>query len=277
MAGLVVISLDRKGVIELNKEEDLKRSAKRMRISGIRYLRLQFWLLVFATMFFYNGVFPFVADASDFIQETYKYSKKDGSYIAGAVYDVSMVLSPGMGFVIDQFGMRGLLSTACSVLTIPVFGILAFTKDVHPLVTMIWLGCTYSVAAASLWPSVPLVVDQSMLGTALGIMTSIQMIGIGLCNFVIGGILDHWKNNPHRWKFVMLFLFANTLACVVISVTLNLTDWRRGGILNKMSKRRKQRDWNNSHRKSEPLIDNDDSHIQHSLASSSSQHQSLNS
>ena len=32
-----------------------------------------------------------------------------------------------------------------------------------------------------------------MLGTALGIMTSVQMIGIGLCNFAIGGILDHWK------------------------------------------------------------------------------------
>ena len=46
---------------------------------------------------------------------------------------------------------------------------------------------------ASLWPSVPLVVHQSMLGTALGIMTSVQMIGIGLCNFAIGGILDHWK------------------------------------------------------------------------------------
>ena len=34
------------------------------------------------------------------MQETYKYSKSKGSYIAGAVYDVSMVLSPGMGFII---------------------------------------------------------------------------------------------------------------------------------------------------------------------------------
>lgn len=49
----------------------------------------------------------------------------------------------------DYFGMRGKLATACSVLTIPVFGILSFTKSVPPLVTMIWLGCTYSVAAVS--------------------------------------------------------------------------------------------------------------------------------
>lgn len=46
--------------------------------------------------------------------------------------------------------MRGILATACSVLTIPVFGILSFTDNVNPLITMIWLGCTYSVAAVSL-------------------------------------------------------------------------------------------------------------------------------
>lgn len=40
---------------------------------------------------------------SDFIQEKYHFGKKQGSYIAGAVYDVSMVLSPGMGFVIVSF------------------------------------------------------------------------------------------------------------------------------------------------------------------------------
>eukprot|EP00794_Sanderia_malayensis_P013794 gene13794-15237_t len=239
MAGIVVIILDAKGTKELNMDEGMKKSSKKMRFSDIKYFRLQFWLLVFTTMFFYNGVFPFVADASDFIQETFHFSKRQSSYIAGAVYDVSMIFSPGMGIVIDYFGMRGILATSCSVLTIPVFGILSFTTAVHPLISMIWLGCTYSVAAASLWPSVPLVIEPAALGTALGIMTSVQMIGIGLCNFAIGGILDHWKSSPHRWKFVMLFLLANTLSCVTISLTLNLVDWKRGGILNKKSKRKR--------------------------------------
>ena len=34
------------------------------------------------------------------MQEKYGYNKERAAYIAGAVYDVSMVLSPGMGFVI---------------------------------------------------------------------------------------------------------------------------------------------------------------------------------
>jgi len=41
---------------------------------------------------------------------------------------------------------------------------LAFAPSVHPLVATIWLGFTYSIAAASLWPSFPLVVEQATIG-----------------------------------------------------------------------------------------------------------------
>ena len=40
-----------------------------------------------------------------------------------------------------------------------------------------------------MWPSIPLVVSHSTVGTAMGITTSMQMVGIGICNLVIGEIL----------------------------------------------------------------------------------------
>ena len=46
----------------------------------------------------------------------------------------------------DVIGKRGYLALACSLLTVPVFGLLAFTH-VHPLVSTLWLGFTYSFAA----------------------------------------------------------------------------------------------------------------------------------
>lgn len=42
---------------------------------------------------------------------------------------------------------------------------------------------------ASMWPSIPLVVPQATLGTAMGLATSIQMVGIGVSNLVVGQIL----------------------------------------------------------------------------------------
>lgn len=40
-----------------------------------------------------------------------------------------------------------------------------------------------------MWPSIPLVVPQATLGTAMGLATSVQMIGIGLSNLIVGHIL----------------------------------------------------------------------------------------
>ena len=49
----------------------------------------------------------------------------------------------------DNFGRRGILIFLCAILTIPVYGFLAFAPSVHPLVPTIWLGFTYSIAAVS--------------------------------------------------------------------------------------------------------------------------------
>lgn len=48
----------------------------------------------------------------------------------------------------DYVGLRGIFALACAVLTLPVFGLLAFSYA-PPLVSTIWLGVTYSFAAVS--------------------------------------------------------------------------------------------------------------------------------
>ncbi|XP_052070233.1 major facilitator superfamily domain-containing protein 1-like isoform X1 [Mytilus californianus] len=240
ISSFIVSFMDIYGVRQLGDEQNLQTESKKLKVTDIKYFSMSYWLLALTIMFFYNGVFPFVADASDFIFEKYKdkydFSKRTSSILAGAVYDVSMVLSPFLGGLIDVIGMRGVLALTCALLTIPVFGILAFTY-VYPLVATLWLGITYSFAAASMWPSIPLVVSQATVGTAMGLTTSIQMIGIGISNLVVGQILGKSQDLSRedtllRWKYVMIYLLANSLACVATTTILNLNDKRRGGILN---------------------------------------------
>ncbi|XP_052690100.1 major facilitator superfamily domain-containing protein 1-like [Crassostrea angulata] len=251
ICALVVSFLDKMGVRALGDEDNLKMQSKKLKVTDIKHFSLSYWLLALAIMFFYNGVFPFVADASKFIHLKYHMDPKVSAYIAGAVYDVSMVLSPFLGGIIDVIGKRGILALLCSLLTIPLFGLLAFTT-VYPLVCTLWLGVTYSFAAASLWPSIPLVVSQATVGTAMGLTTSIQMIGIGISNLIVGQILG--KNDKdqdadqtlRRWKFVMIFLLANSLACVATTTFLNINDKRKGGILNISRKERQQQEFEKS-------------------------------
>lgn len=238
LAAIVVSTLDTVGIRQLGQENRQKAESKHVRITDIRHFSLRYWLVTITILFFYNGVFPFVADASKFIQDQYNYPEDSPvpSYLAGAVYDVSLLLSPFLGLLIDVIGMRGYLALGCTIFTIPVFGLLAFT-DVYPLVSTLWLGTTYSFAAASLWPSIPLVVGTASVGTAMGVTTSVQMLGIGACNIIIGEILDKTDKN---WKYVMIFLFCNTLACVVTAIILNIADRMQGRVLNQSRNERRQ-------------------------------------
>lgn len=58
-----------------------------------------------------------------------------------------LIIAPVV-FLQDVIGKRGILALLCSLLTIPLFGLLAFTT-VYPLVCTLWLGVTYSFAAVS--------------------------------------------------------------------------------------------------------------------------------
>ncbi|KAJ0015875.1 hypothetical protein NQD34_014165 [Periophthalmus magnuspinnatus] len=268
-SAIIVSTLDKVGMKQLGLDGAIQEESRKVRIQDVKLLSLRYWLLVLTIMFFYNGIFPFIADASKFIQDKYSdYSQKEASYIAGAVYDSSLVLSASVGILIDYVGLRGVFAVACAVFTLPVFGLLAFTF-VPPLVSTIWLGVTYSFAAvgfvtllekkvlyktksklstttlsqASMWPSIPLVVPQATLGTAMGLATSIQMIGIGVSNLVVGQILGTKSSDKiplWRWQRMMIFMLANTISCIITSVLLNIVDYRQGSTLNKTTKRSAQ-------------------------------------
>jgi hypothetical protein len=57
-------------------------------------------------------------------------------------------------------------------------------------VTILVLGASFSLVPASLWPSVPKLVDQKVIGSAYALIFWIQNIGLWLFPLLIGKILD---------------------------------------------------------------------------------------
>ncbi|PIO30136.1 hypothetical protein AB205_0011120, partial [Aquarana catesbeiana] len=197
-SAVTVSVLDKVGMKQLGLDGTIQEESKKVRVQDIQRLPLRYWLLVLTITFFYNGVFPFVANASKFIQDKYPgYDQQTASYIAGAVYGSSLVLSAIVGILIDFVGMRGIMAVLCAVFTLPVFALLAFTF-VPPLVSTLWLGVTYCFAA------------MTISGEAK---------------------IPLW-----RWQHMMIFMLANIIACIVTSVILNVVDKKQGGTLNKMPK-----------------------------------------
>jgi MFS family permease len=70
----------------------------------------------------------------------------------------------------------------------------------------------FSLVPALMWPSVAYIVDQSKLGTAYGLMTMIQNIGLAGLNLLVGWANDHGHASaqnpagyrPGMWIFTIL-------------------------------------------------------------------------
>jgi MFS family permease len=71
---------------------------------------------------------------------------------------------------------------------------------------MSMMGIAFSLVPAVMWPSVALIVDNSKLGTAYGLMTMIQNIGLFAFNLIIGFANDISKagiDNPSGYNLGM--------------------------------------------------------------------------
>jgi len=77
------------------------------------------------------------------------------------------------------------------------------------VIPMIIMGIAFSLIPAVMWPSVALIVDNSKLGTAYGLMTMIQNIGLAGFNFIIGGVNDATNGYATgMWIFSTLGFFG---------------------------------------------------------------------
>ncbi len=92
---------------------------------------------------------------------------------------------------------------------------MAYTQ-VNLYIPMAMMGVAFSLIPAVMWPSVAYIVEQSKLGTAYGVMTMIQNIGLFGFNLLIGWANTHGgasASNPAgyhmgMWIFSVLGLLG---------------------------------------------------------------------
>lgn len=153
--------------------------------TAIFNMKSSFWLITCLCVTFYSAVFPFQTFAIKFFQEHHNLSREMAGFSSSFITFAAMIGTPLFGFLIDKIGRRASLMLFGSLLLIPVYLLLVYTK-LHPLIPMALLGVAFSLIPAAMWPSVALIVEQKWLGTAYGLMTMIQNIGLAGFNLMIG-------------------------------------------------------------------------------------------
>ena len=122
---------------------------------------------------------------------------------AGAIFSVFPLLAVGitpiLGNYIDRKGKAATMLMLGSILLIlchltfafvlPLFKGQAIGGVILAYTTILVLGASFSLVPASLWPSVPKLVDQKVIGSAYALIFWIQNIGLWLIPLLIGKIL----------------------------------------------------------------------------------------
>jgi MFS family permease len=196
-----------------------------------------FWFITALCVTFYSAMFPFQTFAIKFFQEAHGTSREVGGNLSSILTLAAMIFTPLFGLLSDRIGKRSLLMMFGSLLIIPVYLFMAYKIDLatplglsgfininidffdihsaipaYLMVPMAMMGIAFSLVPAVLWPSVAIIVDSSKLGTAYGLMTMIQNIGLFGFNLLIGFANDtagaSAQNpagyNPGMWIFSIL-------------------------------------------------------------------------
>jgi MFS family permease len=142
---------------------------------------------------FYSAVFPFMKYAPDLLQNKFSFSEKLSGIISSSVYFGTILFTPLFGWYTDTKGKSASLMVYGSLLLVIVHLVLSLTH-LTPIIPMVMLGIAFSLIPAAMWPSVTKIVDQSRIGTAYGLMFSVQNLGLWGFALLIGYVLD--KSNP---------------------------------------------------------------------------------
>ena len=153
---------------------------------------VSYWYIVALCVVFYSAIFPFETFAYKFFLHAHATPLEAGGTLVGSLTACTMFGTPLLGLFVDKIGKRALLMMIGSVLLVPVYLIMAYTHTQAALyLPMAMMGIAFSLIPAVMWPSVAYIVPQSKLGTAYGLMTVIQNIGLFGFNMVIGEANDY--------------------------------------------------------------------------------------
>lgn len=236
ICGIMLGAIDKKrdqklGVTEKRKLPD----SEKIKLSDLKSFNFSLWMIFINCFVVYICVSCFNNIASNYFQVRFGYSTEESGMIISITYAVAAILCPIFGKIVDKIGRRVILMmfSASSVCLVHVLFLVTPNGDkpIYPIFYMILLGLGYSIYATVMWASIPYLVEPKTIGTAFGVATSIQNLGLGVGPLIVG-IIKEGSTKYDGYYWVTFFFVCMGLIGVASAVTIYINDIRTGGVLN---------------------------------------------
>ena len=188
-----------------------------------------FWIVALLCVLYYSAIFPFQRFATNFLEETLAISNAEAAGLFKWFPILAMVLTPFLGAFIDYKGkgasmmlLGAIIMTACHLVF--AFVLPAYPSKTLALVTILILGVSFSLVPASMWPSVPKIIDEKVLGSAYCLIFWVQNVGLCLVPLLIGKL----RVATNGYLVPMIVFASFGVLAFVLSLALKVEDKRKG-------------------------------------------------
>ena len=155
---------------------------------------------------------------------------------------LAVAITPILGNYVDHKGKAASMLMIGSILLVichltfafilPLFKGNAAGGTIVAYITILVLGSSFSLVPAALWPSVPKLVDEKIIGSAYALIFWIQNIGLWLFPLLIGKVLENTNQGvtdplalDYKWALIMLACLG--IAALLIGLYLKVVDKKK--------------------------------------------------
>ncbi len=208
-----------------------------------------FWVVAILCVLYYSAIFPFQRYGANMLQ-----CNLDG-ISAKAASDIfrwfpvgAAVITPFLGRYLDTKGKGATMLIFGALLLVVCHLVFAFVLPVtHSKIiaysTIVVLGVSFSLVPAALWPSVPKIIDEKILGSAYNLIFWVQNIGLCLVPMLIGSVLSSSNANnpavvaakasgadfiPYNYTVPLIIFACFGVAAFIIALYLKAIDKKMG-------------------------------------------------
>jgi MFS family permease len=187
---------------------------------------MSYWYILGVHVLYAAVFFPFRQTyAVEYFQHAKGLTRPQAGIANSWVFFAAIFATPLFGLLADRLGHRALMLVLGTLLLPVTFVVLGMT-NLNLWVTTVMMGVSWSLVPAVIWPATTLIVDHRRLGTALGLITLIQALGMAASNLAAGWLADRagaGAQNPAGYGIMLWFFFLLSLVALFSAALL----WRR--------------------------------------------------
>lgn len=213
----------------LSTEEKSPEDEFHLRDLGKVFGSKMFWFVALLCVLYYSAIFPFQRYAPDFLSKTLDVDATVGARLFSFFPILAMCLTPVLGIFLDRKGKGASMLMVGAVIMIVCHLSFALVLPIFPqkwfaVLLIAVLGVSFSLVPAALWPSVPKIIDEKILGSAYCLIFWVQNLGLCFVPLLIGKVLD--KTGGYLMPMIIFSSFG--VLAFIFSFFLKMEDRKKG-------------------------------------------------